>query len=644
MRALAAECPRLEPQGIRRLAHATGMSLNLLLALSLGWLAPNPTAGAATHSTPAPPPPAEQVGARVLRFPPDRSLGPLCVRKHGANPMEWQWGSGYVEWDYLGEARGEVTVPAGAYLSLLVETAQTGDLSPLKALRPDELQMLSLECAPGTDERAIACAAELTGLRQLALNGSVRGPSLRHVGRMRGLVALWIVSDLVTDVDLGYLTKLNNLQFLLLGVRDVENPRVGITDAGLGHVAALTALRELSFHAARVAGPGLRHLSPLRRLRNLVLSDPRGAALTFLPTLPSVTRLKLWRGEVQDPDLACLARLPNLEELELVKLDQVSDAGLVHLRPLKTVKSVSLDHAKTTVTGLKVLRELPGLESLSFRDATDEGLAVVGQMANLKHLSVFTSTGNTPLSDAAFRSVSRLKNLESLHISGRPSASGVASLRKLTKLECLELGMTPITDRDLATIAALHSLRTLHLESPNLTVSGVNQLAALPELRELYIRYLRTNETALNLTALSGLETLNLIFTDLRDRDLAGLAHLSRLELLTIFGEISDAGLAPLTGLRQLRFLELYGSRLTDEGLAFLSANFSSLEGLTVSGRFTDHGLRQMGGLHRLRRVRLLTQGTLSYAARQHLQAQLPSLRSIAVEKPIRTLRTSPVP
>jgi len=84
---------------------------------------------------------------RIVRFPEDRSMGRLYLFPE----------------DYMGEARGMVTVPAGKQLELQVSEEACRDLSPLSALKPDDLLGLILKSTPTTD----AGLAHLRGLTDL---------------------------------------------------------------------------------------------------------------------------------------------------------------------------------------------------------------------------------------------------------------------------------------------------------------------------------------------------------------------------------------------------------------------------------------------------------------------------------------------
>ena len=101
------------------------------------------------------------IGERTITFPADYSMGVLSVR---------DWGSTYTEdWTVLGEARGQVTVPAGKELQLKVPSDYSGGFSPLTALGPSDLQSLVLDNSKVGDAD-LAYVKGLTSLRSLNIS------------------------------------------------------------------------------------------------------------------------------------------------------------------------------------------------------------------------------------------------------------------------------------------------------------------------------------------------------------------------------------------------------------------------------------------------------------------------------------------
>jgi hypothetical protein len=96
--------------------------------------------------------------------------------------------------------------------------------------------------------------------------------------------------------------------------------------------------------------------SPSRRGRwlSLILGDDSSS---------SVTRVWLNDTAVSDADLACVARLRNLETLDL-GWTPITDAGLAHLHGLEHLEELSLDGTKVTDKGLVHLQSLQSLRKI----------------------------------------------------------------------------------------------------------------------------------------------------------------------------------------------------------------------------------------------------------------------------------------
>ena len=109
---------------------------------------------------------------------------------------------------------------------------------------------------------------------------------------------------------------------------------------------------------------------------------------------------------------------------------------------------------------------------------------------------------------------------------------------------------------------------------------------------------------------LKRLERLDLYGSSVTERGLAhlkGSAHLQTLMLVRT--KVGDAGLAQLSGMKQLRILSLEGTELTDRGLANV-AGLTALEDLNLAGTsVSDAGLAHLTGLTKLRALDLSRTG-----------------------------------
>jgi hypothetical protein len=164
------------------------------------------------------------------------------------------------------------------------------------------------------------------------------------------------------------------------------------------------------------------------------------------------------RKNVTDDDLECLSALPQLKGLSFGFCPKVTDAGMVHLKGLTKLKSLSLFCSNITDAGLKPIERLTQLEDLQ----------------------VFCI-----LSDVGLEYLKRLKRLKTLNISCRHLiGEGFIHLKGLTQLQALELydfDMPEPHNIPLKQIAQLTQLRKLKVNCLHFHPGDVKQLRqALP--------------------------------------------------------------------------------------------------------------------------------------------------------------------
>lgn len=186
---------------------------------------------------------------RVVNFPKDRSLGQLYIKDAGSVRRLNGWfhwtDTGEAASQYLGEAQGEVHVPAGKRLFLTVRRTAWKDLSWLSKLGPDDLYGLGFSVLLAEpDKPSDQCMehiAHLTGLKHLALDRTdVTDRGFKYIGKLSSLEELELPYR-VTDVGMAYVAELPLLKRLYFGELGSQ-----VTDAGLRHLAKLTTLEELA--------------------------------------------------------------------------------------------------------------------------------------------------------------------------------------------------------------------------------------------------------------------------------------------------------------------------------------------------------------------------------------------------------------
>lgn len=174
---------------------------------------------------------------RTVRFPADRSLGILFVRDRNSG--------NFLDWKRLGEAAGEVAIPAGKALRLDVREGGVADLDLLAGLGPDDLQACFLYGAADDDLTHIL---RLSGIEEVYLAGEgITGEGLVHLLELKRIERLYLYDTGVTDAGLASLKHLPRL-------RSVTLCNAPVTEAGVNRLRlALPSCRVVTLQNARRA-------------------------------------------------------------------------------------------------------------------------------------------------------------------------------------------------------------------------------------------------------------------------------------------------------------------------------------------------------------------------------------------------------
>ncbi len=191
-------------------------------------------------------------------------------------------------------------------------------------------------------------------------------------------------------------------------------------------------------------------------------------------------------------------------------------------------------------------------------------------------------------------------------------------LLKLAPDDIYELGFAPVPDkrigpRDecLSYVKHLTGLNTLNLSWTNLSSGGMKHVTGLSSLQRLYLPDRITDSGLVHVAGLTSLKGLYFWDNGVTNRGLANLVDLKSLEELTLGYQISnrrpqsrvigDEGLGYLAQLPKLQCLLLFGDRFSNAGLAHLK-NVPSLRHLTLFNlrQISDEGAAYLAGLDRL--------------------------------------------
>ena len=195
----------------------------------------------------------------------------------------------------------------------------------------------------------------------------------------------------------------------------------------------------------------------------------------------SLRELDLSQTPITGEGLKYLENLQALESLELWDNPGFTDAGLSHLKGMKSLKHLMLQSTPVTDSGMAYLKDYTALGWLNLRDTqiTDAGMVYLEGLTNLRMLSL----SGTKVSDAG---MVHLKNMTSMQVlelmSTKVSGPGLVYLKGMTNLRELSIAGTPLTDAGLMQLKNLTSLtRIFCSSSTNITGKGVEELQkALP--------------------------------------------------------------------------------------------------------------------------------------------------------------------
>ncbi len=216
------------------------------------------------------------------------------------------------------------------------------------------------------------------------------------------------------------------------------------------------------------------------------------------------------------------------------------------------------------------LRRLPKLAWLTCNGdslSTDDFL----QFASLRHLEEFELNANEKCQPLPWKV---LRTVRCVRLSG--DGVGDALLEAVSTMPAVtsaHLNRVAVTPDGLAHLQRLRNLDSVLIQSSKVTAAGVKRLAEVETLESLTLcgNAIGAGGFA-HLGKLTRLRYLNLESTRCTDNDVAlfiPLANLTDLDL-GYNPAVTDAGLRHLAGLRKLVGLRLYGTKVTDDGVAEL--------------------------------------------------------------------------
>ena len=203
------------------------------------------------------------------------------------------------------------------------------------------------------------------------------------------------------------------------------------------------------------------------------------------------SRLRLWHVWRGGPGYALpvkillilLCAFPAAAELSRVEaLAAIERLGGVVTADGALVRKVDLSKTATADADLAILAALPELLELDLRftKVTDDGVGQVARLKNLRFLNLF----RTVVSDRGLQQLSSLTELDTLLIGGtKITSGGLAALRPLSHLRKVSVFDTAVDDAGVEHLKSIASLRVLLIGKSKITENGSAALtASIPEL------------------------------------------------------------------------------------------------------------------------------------------------------------------
>ncbi|MBX7255017.1 MAG: hypothetical protein K1Y02_01555 [Candidatus Hydrogenedentes bacterium] len=284
-------------------------------------------------------------GGRKLVFPEGANVG-LVFARPSSEPSDGKWVSAKEGWQYLGEARGRIEVPA--HTDLMIRVRQR-DLSFLQPMGFDAFSMLDCSGVGLTDEDTVYLkyATELRALN-LSQNPALSDRCLAHLASHGKMTWLNVDQTGISGglVSANALARMEDLLYFSANDTHFE-------DKGMAHLGECAKLKVLLLANSQLSISGVRFLSGFVQLEvlNLEGSPVEAGAVDCLLGLPRLRHLNLSGIRISDRDLL---GLPNLHELQYLNLDRtrITDGSLPIILECERLQLVTVRETGITLAAI----------------------------------------------------------------------------------------------------------------------------------------------------------------------------------------------------------------------------------------------------------------------------------------------------
>ena len=246
----------------------------------------------------------------------------------------------------------------------------------------------------------------------------------------------------------------------------------------LSFVSRVGNVRRFAADCLRQA-TGVEHISQLERLEELSIGIYSLDSFDFLMQLPNgIKSLSLAATKSTKPQLQVLSRFRSLTHLYLERQQQ----GIEVLSELKGLEDLTL--RSITTEGLDYISMLPRLWSLDIKLGGIRNLSAIARKESIKYLELWQIRG---LSDIGV--LSSLGGLQSLFLQSLINVTAIPDLSKLYNLRRLHLENLKSL-RDVSAICHAPALEEfLHISAQNIQPEMYKDLMSMPSLKYVDVGY-----------------------------------------------------------------------------------------------------------------------------------------------------------
>jgi len=339
---------------------------------------------------------------------------------------------------------------------------------------------------------------------------------------------------------------------------------------------------------------GATHRATSLRLGSTTVSD---AQLAALAELPGLRELDLGGTAITETGLLALAGVPDLEVLELSNCRHLSAAGLARVGQLRNLRELTLANTDVDDVALQALAPLAlrRLDLTHARRITPAGWAAL-DVSRLERLDLY----GVAAPDALLVRLGEAARLVKLVV----QALGDEGLVVLASAPLVELNVSDaarVTEHGLAALGTIPTLRTLGLGG----LGASRWPRGFPALDRLVLLGLELRaELATGITALTALSELRLFGGSCQPGALAALASTTAVRELTLWCARAGSSLPELAGTASLTTLHVHSGNVTATDLAVV-AELPSLTCLRLGDlrAFDDTALRALALAPQLREL-----------------------------------------